>query len=159
VVKVTEDQLAAWGRNPDGSIKKPSPRLVGEAFVEGRSEILASFLITPMGKPRMVRSDAWKKRKVVLRYWELKDEINRQANEQDFILPESFKVVFHVPMPKSWSKKKKRDMLGQKHQQRPDLDNYIKSLCDWLSPEDSYIWDIRATKLWAEEGKIEVFSI
>jgi Holliday junction resolvase RusA-like endonuclease len=66
-----------------------------------------------------------------------------------------FRLVleFHIPMPKSWSKKKKAEMVGKPHQQTPDLDNFIKSL-DAIVPEDCGIWDIHAKKFWSITGRI-----
>lgn len=57
-------------------------------------------------------------------------------------------------MPPSWSEKKRREMEGKPHQQKPDLDNLLKSL-DALYEDDSVIWKISAEKVWAREGFIE----
>ena len=64
-------------------------------------------------------------------------------------------VIFLVPMPKSWSKKKKALMVGKPMQQRPDLDNYLKGLFDATHEEDSSIWKVTASKIWTDcTGKI-----
>ena len=94
--------------------------------------------IDPVPKPRMVKSDAWAQRPIVLNYWRFKDEINLLANKQNFILGEAYKVVFTIKMPDSWSKKKKKEYDGLPHQSRPDLDNLVKSINDCLSPEEDY---------------------
>jgi Holliday junction resolvase RusA-like endonuclease len=49
-------------------------------------------------------------------------------------------------------------MLGQPHQQRPDIDNLAKGVMDALASEDSYIYELHATKVWGEEGKIEIWN-
>lgn len=36
-----------------------------------------NIIITPMGKPRMNKADAWKKRPCVLRYWEYSDNLKK----------------------------------------------------------------------------------
>jgi Holliday junction resolvase RusA-like endonuclease len=59
-------------------------------------------------------------------------------------------------MPKSWSKTKKLVMDGKAHQQRPDVDNLAKAICDAVFKEDSHIWDGRYTKVWGEKGAIIV---
>lgn len=59
-----------------------------------------------------------------------------------------------MPMPKSWSAKKRELMDGMPHQQRPDVDNILKSLMDALCEDDSYIYDVRATKRWGQTGRI-----
>ncbi|WP_318155968.1 RusA family crossover junction endodeoxyribonuclease [Citrobacter freundii] len=79
--------------------------------------------ITPMGKPRMTRADKWKKRPEVLRYRAFCDEVRLQGVE----LPESGShVTFMLPMPASWSKKKRAELNGKPHQAKPDFDNMMK---------------------------------
>ena len=55
-------------------------------------------------------------------------------------------------MPKSWSKKKRIDMVGESHAQKPDLDNMIKSVGDCLKKDDQTINEIIAKKFWSEES-------
>lgn len=82
------------------------------------------YYINPVPKPRMTQRDAWKKRPVVVKYHAFCDEM--RANH--FTLPESgAHLTFVIPMPKSWSKKKRIEMNGKPHQQRPDVDNLIKA--------------------------------
>ncbi len=59
-------------------------------------------------------------------------------------------------MPNSWSEKVKLNMDGKPHQQRPDVDNYLKSFMDALCIDDSYVYDVHAKKFWAREGSIEL---
>ena len=54
-------------------------------------------------------------------------------------------------MPKSWSKKKKIEFNGKPHQQRPDLDNYLKAWKDSVYEEDAVVWRVKASKLWTDE--------
>jgi Holliday junction resolvase RusA-like endonuclease len=65
-------------------------------------------------------------------------------------------IVFHIPMPRSWSKKKRSVMNGQPHKQRPDADNLFKALADAIYGEDSHIHDVRISKVWSETGRIEI---
>ena len=119
---------------------------------------LKTFNVIPMGKPRMNKADAWKKRPCVLKYWAYKDELLLQVGK--FVMPESdFRVVFYLPMPKSWSKKFKLTMINKPHKQKPDVDNLLKGLMDCLCKEDKFIWDVRVTKLWGDEGQIDIYSI
>jgi len=113
--------------------------------------MLKIFKISPVAKPRMTRRDVWAKRKVVIRYREFCDELRSQA--EGWELPDAFHVRFIVPMPSSWCKKKRLQKVATPHQQRPDLDNFIKSF-DCLREEDSSIWKISAEKVWGEEGAI-----
>jgi len=117
------------------------------------------FTGKPVAKPRMTRSDAWKKRPVVLQYWAFKDEIEKQAKEQDFKLGKAYKVTFVVALPKSMSMKRKRAMHHKPHMLRPDLDNMLKSLNDCLMKEDSSVHYIAARKIWGVGGKIIVENL
>lgn len=110
--------------------------------------------ITPVAKPRMVRSDKWKKRPVVLSYWAFKDELTLLTNKAGVKLSDELNVVFVFPMPISWSKKKRQEMDGKPHKQTPDLDNCIKAVGDILLKDDSGIYKINASKHWGAEGKI-----
>ena len=113
--------------------------------------MLKIFKISPQPKPRMTRADKWKKRPSVLSYRAFADEMRVQA--EGWELPDAFHVRFIVPMPISWSKKKRLQMVSTPHRQRPDLDNFIKSF-DCLREDDSSIWKISAEKVWGEEGAI-----
>jgi len=113
----------------------------------------------PIPKPRMTKADAWKKRPIVLAYWDFKDEIRRQAREQGFELGEQYKARVYVEMPKSWSEKKKLLMDGTKHQQRPDWDNYTKGFQDCLAEEDSRIWYACVQKRWTREPGIIIENL
>lgn len=111
------------------------------------------YNITPVPKPRMTQSDRWKKRPATDRYWAFKDAV-KLANIE---LPESNShVTFTLPMPKSWSKKKRMEMKGKPHKQKPDGDNLLKALQDAIYNDDCAIWDIRITKMWGEEGSINI---
>lgn len=115
------------------------------------------FHLNPAAKPRMVRSDKWKKRSATDRYWAFKDQLILQANLSGLqSLPDSIEMLtFVVPMPDSWSEKKKALNDKTPHKQRPDLDNMLKALQDCLCKEDNYIWCIgRLTKVWGRTGKI-----
>jgi len=111
------------------------------------------YPITPIGKPRMTGRPGSAHTPAAKRYWAYKDEVRYRRVQ----IPESgYHITFHIPMAKSWSKKKKLAMDGQPHQQTPDKDNLEKALLDAIFDDDSNIWDGRVTKLWAREGAIQV---
>jgi Holliday junction resolvase RusA-like endonuclease len=119
-------------------------------------KLVKTFLVDPVGKPRMTRSDRWNKRPAVLQYRAFCDEVRAQADGWQF--PESgAQVMFWIPMPASWSGKKKERMAGAPHQQTPDVDNCLKALLDALHVEDKGVYDVRTTKRWARTGWIEVW--
>ena len=101
----------------------------------------------------MVQSDKWKKRPATEKYWKFKDDINKLVRGD---LGSQFDIDFYVSMPKSWSKKKKAEYDGKPHQQRPDIDNFLKSFMDSLCEDDSHVWDVHPRKFWAYEGRIEL---
>ena len=121
--------------------------------------------VAPFAKPRMTQRDRWAKRQIVRDYFAFRDtvkqEIERllalQNNDDKKKSWEELDIVFFIPMPKSWSKKKRSEMAGTPHKQRPDLDNYIKGLLDALLEEDCKVWRVSARKIWVDtEGCITI---
>lgn len=67
-----------------------------------------------------------------------------------------------MPMPKSWSKKKRAEMNGRPHTSTPDLDNILKLVCDGalngiVIEDDRQIFRLDGVqKTWGEQGRIGV---
>jgi Holliday junction resolvase RusA-like endonuclease len=113
------------------------------------------YEIVPCPKPRMTQRDKWAKRPPVLRYRAFCDEVRAAG----MALPESgAHITFHLPMPASWSGKKRAEMFGQAHQAKPDTDNLAKAVFDACLKDDSGVWDVRITKRWAVRGAIEIIT-
>jgi len=111
------------------------------------------YKVVPVSKPRMTQKDRWAKRIPVQRYWAFKDEVRLKK----IVVKEcGSTVTFCLPMPQSWSKKKRDAMRGQPHQQKPDIDNLLKALLDAIFDEDERVWSISCSKKWADEGSIIV---
>ncbi len=110
------------------------------------------YNICPVAKPRMTRSDKWKKRPATAKYWAFCDQVRLEKVKFE----SGNHVVFYIPMPRSWSKKRQEEMLGEPHTPTPDLDNLVKALGDAIYENDSCLWDYRATKRWSETGRIEI---
>jgi Holliday junction resolvase RusA-like endonuclease len=125
-------------------------------FILMKMNDMIVFEIDPSPAPRMVKSDVWRKRPVVLRYFVYRDNLRLLAKLHKYTLTETLSIVFFIPMPVSWSEKKKRDMNGGPHQSRPDIDNLCKAFLDCLEDEDSYVWRIEAEKRWAYVGSIQI---
>jgi Holliday junction resolvase RusA-like endonuclease len=102
----------------------------------------------------MTQSDRWKSRPCTARYWAFKDELRLLWRDRP--VPDTFWVVFTIPMPSSWSAKKKALLDGKPHQTKPDADNLGKAFADCLLDDDSRLWDVRFTKRWGEAGSIEI---
>lgn len=112
--------------------------------------------VEPIGKPRMVRSDRWRERKCVSQYWAYRDRVRLAAKLQHYRLGETLDVTFYLPMPPSWSRKKRAEMEHRFHRQKPDLDNLVKAFLDALTSDDSGVHEITARKRWGTEGLIMV---
>ncbi len=112
---------------------------------------MPEYFINPVAKPRMTRSDKWRKRPATAKYWHFVD----QCKLEQVILPcFGSHVTFILPMPGSWSKKKRALMDGKPHMQKPDWDNLGKAISDAIYEDDSGIYDIHITKRWGIEGCI-----
>lgn len=119
---------------------------------------MLNIKIIPVSKPRMTRADTWKKRPCVTRYWAYKDELNEKIKELDIKVQDELFLEFYMPMPKSWSKKKKLDFLNKPHQQKPDIDNLVKGVMDAIFKEDSHVHTIYAKKIWSNEASMTFIS-
>lgn len=113
---------------------------------------MKTYGIVPVPAPRMTRSDKWKQRPCVMRYFAFRDQVKAHKIE----LQSPCKITFYIPMPETWSKRKKKDFAGKPHMNKPDLDNLIKALLDSVFSEDAHMWSLSAEKYWAEEGAITV---
>jgi len=109
------------------------------------------YPILPCAKPRMTQRDRWKKRPCVLKYHAFKDECRIRNVE---IPVNGALIEFYIPMPKSWSLKKKEKMAYTPHRQTPDIDNLLKGIFDAVLKEDSHIWSIYSIKIWSFEPRI-----
>jgi Holliday junction resolvase RusA-like endonuclease len=107
----------------------------------------------PVPKPRMTRRDKWEQRPCVLEYRAFKDQFIVDAKnaglKPGMVVTELSARIF-IAMPKSWSKKKQRALLGKPHMVKPgpDADNVLKSIADALQSEDVAIWKKHIEKFW-----------
>ena len=108
------------------------------------------FDVVPVAAPRMTHADRWKRRSCVVKYFEYRDAVRDQAQAMGVTLSERFSVEFHLPMPRSWSKRKKQDHDGKPHQVKPDADNLLKAWMDCFG-EDCAVWSVCASKFWSEQ--------
>jgi len=111
--------------------------------------------IKPVPKPRQTKADKWQKRPSVLRYRAFADEL-RLKLDRDFDF-NGAGIEFIVPMPKSWSKKKKAEKDRMPHTATPDLDNLLKALLDAHMGDDAGIHTLRTVaKTWGYHGAIVI---
>ena len=103
------------------------------------------FNIDPIAKPRITAMGKFSKR--AQRYYKFAEDLRILAANKLFELPARFEILFVVRMAGSWSRKKKMKMNGQPHQQKPDIDNFLKSVMDALCSEDGFIYDVRVSNV------------
>jgi Holliday junction resolvase RusA-like endonuclease len=120
--------------------------------------IETTFIIDPIGKPRMTQRDKWKKRAIVERYFAYRDAVRLQANISKYEITGTLDVTFYVPAPKSLSKKERALLDGAPHTQKPDIDNLVKAFLDCFG-EDKAVHTLNARKIWTTGiGKIVTLS-
>lgn len=113
----------------------------------------------PMGKPRMTQSDKWNKRGCVVRYREWSDKARASIPVgTDISACTIIEVKMFLSFPKSYSARKRVDLKGLPHNQKPDIDNILKGLFDAIFKDDCKIWKVSAEKLWDDGSgsKVEV---
>lgn len=117
---------------------------------------MKSYPITPVPAPRMTQADRRPpKRPAVARYHAFQDECRLYRVD----LKPGDSVEFVLPMPQSWSKRKKLKMAGKPHEQKPDLDNLLKALQDSVLPEDKHMWKYsKVEKRWGVVGGIVIIA-
>ncbi len=131
------------------------------------SKDYVSLAVIPTRAPRMTMRDRWtnvekgKGRPVVLQYFRYRDDLRQFL--PGYRLPDRLDITFLIPMPKSWSNKKKAELVGAPHQDTPDIDNLVKGFMDAFNRDehgdrltDCHVYAITAEKYWAEQGSIEL---
>lgn len=118
---------------------------------------------TPVGKgrPRVTKHGTYTPKKtrdyesLVRDCWMVQ---SGQRMPDDCMIKLIMKAYF--PIPKSYSKKAKIELLGKPHGKLPDLDNCIKSVCDgcqgFVFANDSHIYSIEAVKLYSDNPRTEI---
>lgn len=147
-----------------------TPLLVSdEKYVLDHTRRYYIFDVVPMGAVRMTQSDRWKKdpnhidprkrqRGAVGKYFAFKTLLQLQAKQFNFELGQIFEAVYLIPMPSSWSAKKKEAMNGKPCLTKPDTDNITKAIKDALRTEDGDVWWEKAEKRWAYKGSIIIYT-
>ena len=101
----------------------------------------------PKSRPRFSNGHAYTPRRTA----EYEKGIADATADMRFSGAVSLQVGFFMPIPKSWSQKKKTEKCGKPHTSKPDTDNLLKALLDGMSGcwwDDSIVFDVRAVKLY-----------
>ncbi|CEG29593.1 RusA family crossover junction endodeoxyribonuclease [Bacillus sp. B-jedd] len=124
-----------------------------------------SIPIEPMGAVRMTQRGKFTSRSA-LKYLGYKDFIKlhvKNGAKGTFFTdgPIEVTITFHMPIPASWSKKRRAAAAGIYHIKKPDADNLVKGVFDSLNgiiwKDDNQVAKVTATKLYGKTPKIEVF--
>ena len=74
--------------------------------------------------------------------------------------PLKAKITAFFEVPTSYSNKKKKELIGQPHAKRPDIDNFVKIIFDSLNglayKDDNQISKLEVKKLYGEQAKVIV---
>lgn len=98
--------------------------------------------LRPAGLKRLLRLEKYNNYKI---------ELGAEAKRKGFIMPPiGASITFFIPVPPSWSKKKKKLYHGRFHQSKPDIDNLQKSFLDSLMKEDKQIAHLEVQKRWVD---------
>jgi Holliday junction resolvase RusA-like endonuclease len=118
--------------------------------------------VIPKPKPRLTHKGRFTK--TAKTYYAYCDALRWAAHQAHYMPGDVLSLSFVLPMPKSWSGKKREAMRGMPHQSRPDLSNLVKAFEDALFPEktggDSHIYEYRLVKkVWGDDGCILIHSL
>lgn len=119
--------------------------------------------VEPMGCVRMTQRGKWTS-PAAQRYIAYKGTLSwllqkRWASEPTECIC-GIKITFYMPIPKSWSQKKRKEHEGQLHNKKPDIDNIIKGLFDAANgiiwKDDNQVARVEAEKRYSSQPRIEM---
>lgn len=146
------------GPQPEGRRrpKKPTPQLTVTKAPRGAREF--TIPTAPVPKPRQTRRDRYDPSVRVQRYRAWAD-IARQAAPVDIGDKEAIAggivlgATFYLPIPESWTPKRREQVKGKRYLGQPDIGNLMKSLEDALWPDDdSMVWKYREPERLYDDG-------
>lgn len=78
---------------------------------------------------------------------------NQHESDELYTEPIHMDITFFMPIPESWGKKRKENVLGTYHYLRPDIDNMVKFILDAalgvLYKDDAIVASISAHKVYS----------
>lgn len=120
---------------------------------------------TPKGRPRFSKfGHAYTPQKTLDAETQIKYMLMSWKNRNNFSTiedkPIAIEFTFGMAMPKSYSKKKRDELLGKPHIIKPDCDNLIKLQMDAMNgiifKDDSLVYSLKGTKLHTEEDFVDI---
>ena len=119
-------------------------------------ELFIKTVPIPKGRPRFYGGHAVTPEKTRKYEKLIRDSWEHGIVEGEYLV---IAMAFTMPIPQSYSNKKKKELEGQPHTKKPDLDNLVKAVLDALNDgvaytDDSKIWRIVARKEYGEEPSV-----
>ncbi len=113
----------------------------------------------PLARPRLGKNRVYDSQRLEKNnYQEYLTIASRYKRQLEGAL--SFEANFYMPLPKSWSDKKKQRMLGQPHISKPDWSNLLKFIEDCctgiLFEDDSLIAKVCGIKVYDLKPRTEI---
>lgn len=114
----------------------------------------------PMGspRPRFSTKGRYGHTYMPTKYTEHKKYLQNQMPKLNLENALKIELEFYFTPPKSWSKKKKTQAIGQLKVTKPDIDNLMKTVLDacnnYLWKDDNQIAEITSSKRYGIEPKI-----
>jgi Holliday junction resolvase RusA-like endonuclease len=120
----------------------------------------------PKGRPRFRRTKTFITTYTPKKTLDFEELVRKQSKEAmgptDLLeTPISVYLYFRLPIPQSYSKKRKEACLsGFRHTKRPDLDNLIKTVLDGMNgmiyKDDSQITSLHCTKVYSNVPGVNI---
>ena len=122
----------------------------------------------PKARPRVVKGHTYNPQSKQLEsaYWDayaqVREEWSKLYGNARFMfspigLGIHLRITFFMPVPASWSNKKKKQHYGTHHVSKPDIDNlskfYLDALHNSLYADDKQVHTLEAEKRYIEEGE------
>ncbi|NRD80308.1 RusA family crossover junction endodeoxyribonuclease [Bacillus sp. BRMEA1] len=111
--------------------------------------------IEPMGAVRTTQKQKFMDKRA-MRYRTYKQHIAllvKQHIKSPTNSPILADITFYMPMPSSWSGKKKERMNGAIHRSKPDIDNMVKGLFDSFNKivwkDDNQVCEVHSKKVYS----------
>ena len=111
------------------------------------------------GRPRFAKGRTYTPAKTVA-YEAHVAACARRAITEPLSGPIHVRVQAVFAVPKSWTKKKKDELMWRPHTQKPDIDNVFKSIADGMEgiayANDSQIASMDCDKAWGDTSRVMV---
>lgn len=124
------------------SVSEEKAKEAEDKFVEGfdkkGEKVWVKILKNGSTKILRSRPNYVRTKKYLEKYLNYKDNLRNYGQKVGFIMPQdAFFMWFFMPMPKTWTKKKKTTMAFKLHKNKKDTDNLSKAIKDALAPRKS----------------------